>query len=235
MVATAAWCSRAWPTCRYDMASTSGCAGASTHARSGKLVHVVSDRLAELGAEDDERFLTIRLEAARGRGLSVSRRPDRVRTYDPPADSGARPAAEGGGITVNTVHGHEPSIAGRPCSASSPQVESMEGAAFMYACLITQCAVRRGARRVERRRTAQSQAPGRWRKRIRRLCQTALGDAGAEHEAVPRLFALSERLLHVRRDRPPPHRSRGSRVRWRLADVEALNRAAFAGQAESPS
>jgi futalosine hydrolase len=39
------------------------------------------------------------------------------------------------GITVNTVHGNQSSIA---CVTSrfSPQVESMEGAAFMYACLV---------------------------------------------------------------------------------------------------
>jgi futalosine hydrolase len=39
------------------------------------------------------------------------------------------------GITVNTVHGGEQSIA---CVTErfAPQVESMEGAAFMYACLV---------------------------------------------------------------------------------------------------
>ena len=39
------------------------------------------------------------------------------------------------GITVNTVHGCEPSIAAARLRFN-PQVESMEGAAFMYACLI---------------------------------------------------------------------------------------------------
>ena len=39
------------------------------------------------------------------------------------------------GITVNTVHGAEGSIAA-VVERFKPQVESMEGAAFMYACLV---------------------------------------------------------------------------------------------------
>ena len=39
------------------------------------------------------------------------------------------------GITVNTVHGREASIAD-VTRRFAPQVESMEGAAFMYACAI---------------------------------------------------------------------------------------------------
>ena len=44
---------------------------------------------------------------------------------------------------------------------------------------------------------------------------------------------MSERLLHVRRDRPPSgSTSKGWSSRLHLADVEALNRAAFAGEAD---
>jgi futalosine hydrolase len=39
------------------------------------------------------------------------------------------------GITVNTVHGRNRSIAA-VTERFAPQVESMEGAAFMYACLV---------------------------------------------------------------------------------------------------
>ena len=38
-------------------------------------------------------------------------------------------------ITVNTVHGRDQSIAA-VTERFAPQVESMEGAAFMYACLV---------------------------------------------------------------------------------------------------
>jgi futalosine hydrolase len=40
------------------------------------------------------------------------------------------------GITVNTVHGNELSIA-RVVERFQPVVETMEGAAFMYACLVS--------------------------------------------------------------------------------------------------
>jgi futalosine hydrolase len=39
------------------------------------------------------------------------------------------------GVTVNTVHGNERSIAA-VVQRFGPDVETMEGAAFMYACLI---------------------------------------------------------------------------------------------------
>ena len=57
------------------------------------------------------------------------------------------------GITVNTVHGRECSIAD-VVARVVPQVESMEGAAFMYACLIHEvpfAQVRAVSNRVERR------------------------------------------------------------------------------------
>src|SRR5206468_11488946 len=57
------------------------------------------------------------------------------------------------GITVNTVHGNERSIAAI-ARRFSPQVESMEGAAYMHACLISQvpfAQVRAVANIVEKR------------------------------------------------------------------------------------
>ena len=77
------------------------------------------------------------------------------------------------GITVNTVHGNDASIAAivRRCE---PQVESMEGAAFMYACLIHGlpfAQVRAVSNVVEKRNR------GAWKiaEAIRRLGETALG------------------------------------------------------------
>ena len=60
------------------------------------------------------------------------------------------------GITVNTVHGNARSIAAA-VQRFHPQVESMEGAAFMYACLIQGVAfaqVRAVSNSVERRNRA---------------------------------------------------------------------------------
>ena len=60
MVATAAWCSRALTRTAYDLALNFGVCGSFDPAiQPGTVVHVVSDRLAEFGAEDGEAFLTL--------------------------------------------------------------------------------------------------------------------------------------------------------------------------------
>ena len=137
MVATAAHCSRALSTSRYDLALNVGVCGSFDRALApGTVVHVTSDRLAELGAEDDERFLTIHELQLLGenefpfeRGVLVNR--------NPPENSAIAALPAVSAITVSTAHGNTASIA-RVVERFRPQVESMEGAAFMYACLIHQ-------------------------------------------------------------------------------------------------
>ncbi len=135
MVATAAWCSRALATSAFDVALNAGVCGSFDPAFvPGMVVHVVSDRIAELGAEDGDRFVTLGelglldphdLPHAREELVNVAPPANRVLERLPPV----------AGITVNTVHGSEPSIAAA-IQRFNPQVESMEGAAFMYSCLI---------------------------------------------------------------------------------------------------
>jgi futalosine hydrolase len=131
MVATAAWCSRALAENRYDLALNLGLCGSFDQSLvPGTVVHVVSDCLAELGAEDGDRFLTLeQLGLAAGLASAAMHNPA------PPPISAIERLAKASGITVNTVHGHEPSI-GAVVARLRPQVESMEGAAFMYACLM---------------------------------------------------------------------------------------------------
>jgi futalosine hydrolase len=130
MVATAAWTARVLADTRYDFALNLGvCGSFSQTLPLGGVVHVVSDRIAELGAEDGDRFLPID-----ELGLPT----DYQFTSGPIPDNAAlRRLPAVNGITVNTVHGNEQTIdlVRRRCA---PQVESMEGAAFMYACLIHQ-------------------------------------------------------------------------------------------------
>jgi futalosine hydrolase len=128
MVATAAWCSRALARAQYDLALNVGICGSFDPALGpGTVVHVVTDRLVELGAEDDEVFLTVE-------DLRLGGEDQFVNSAPPLNDAlAALPAVRG--ITVNTVHGNERSIA-RIVERCDPQVESMEGAAFMCACLI---------------------------------------------------------------------------------------------------
>src|SRR3954467_9117229 len=60
MVATAVWCSRALTQQTYDLALNLGvCGSFDAFIEPGTVVNVTSDRLAELGAEDGDQFLTL--------------------------------------------------------------------------------------------------------------------------------------------------------------------------------
>ncbi len=128
MVATAAWCSRVLTEQKYAFALNLGVCGSFDRALApGAVVHVVTDRIAELGAEDGEAFLAFQELGLPGDCEFTS-------TATPAnAAIAALPAVRG--ITVNTVHGNERSIAA-VVQRFNPQVESMEGAAFMCACHI---------------------------------------------------------------------------------------------------
>ena len=128
MVATAAWCTRALAQAPYDLALNLGvCGSFDPFFDPGTVVHVVSDRLSELGAEDGERFLTLPELELPGVSEFVN--------LDPPANPEIDQLPTVTGITVNTVHGSDMSIAAMT-QRFSPQVESMEGAAFMTSCLM---------------------------------------------------------------------------------------------------
>ena len=128
MVATAAWCSRVLAQTQYDMALNAGVCGSFDPALApGTVVHVVADRIPEMGAEDDETFLTIA-------ELNLPCEHEFVNPA-PPSNAALSRLPAVTGITVNTVHGNARSIAA-VTRRFKPQVESMEGAAFMYACLI---------------------------------------------------------------------------------------------------
>jgi futalosine hydrolase len=154
MVATAAWCARTLTSVACDRAFNLGvCGSFDENLPPGTVVHVTTDRIAELGAEDGDRFRTL---SDLGLRDEASPGPDEVLTgaAPPGAVLAALPAVTG--ITVNTVHGHEPSIAA-VLARFSPQVESMEGAAFMYACRIHNvpfAQIRAVSNRVERRNRA---------------------------------------------------------------------------------
>jgi futalosine hydrolase len=146
MVATAAWCSRVLALTRYDVALNFGVCGSFDQAvKPGDVVHVVTDRIAELGAEDGEAFLSIHELNLPGEYEFTN--------AAPPANAALSRLPAVSAITVNTVHGNERSIAA-VIERFKPQVESMEGAAFMQACRIhdvTFAQVRAVSNVVERR------------------------------------------------------------------------------------
>jgi futalosine hydrolase len=135
MVATAVWCSDRLARERYDLALNLGVCGAFDRARPlAQAVHVVSDMFAELGAEDGDRFLPLAELGLLGPDefpFSGGRVINTAECRNPALQALPRVA----GITVNTVHGDEATIA-RVVERLHPDVESMEGAAFMYACLV---------------------------------------------------------------------------------------------------
>jgi futalosine hydrolase len=137
MVATAVWCSHALARQRYDLGLNFGVCGSFDRALGpGTVVHVVSDRIAELGAEDDGTFLTIQDLNLLGEN-EFPFQGGRLVNPAPPANAALRGLPAVSGVTVNTVHGNEGSIAA-VVRRFRPHVESMEGAAFMYACLVNE-------------------------------------------------------------------------------------------------
>lgn len=109
----------------YSLALNVGIAGSFDQSLNlGDLVNIETDILAELGAEDHHRFLSID-ELGFGNSTYSSNRPVAI-----PAVA-QLPKVKG--ITVNKVHGNADSIAAIKARLA-PQTESMEGAAFFYAC-----------------------------------------------------------------------------------------------------
>jgi futalosine hydrolase len=154
MVATAAHCSRALAQKRYDFALNLGlCGSFDPTLTPGVVVHVVSDRLSELGTQDGAEFLAIE---------SIPLPSDHVvQNASVPANAALAWLPRVNGITVNTVHGEERSIA-EVSARCRPQVESMEGAAFMYACRLAgvpYAQVRAVSNTVERRNRSNWKIP----------------------------------------------------------------------------
>jgi futalosine hydrolase len=135
MVAMATWCSLVLSRGRYDVALNLGvCGSFDCSLTPGTVVHVVTDRLSELGAEDGDGFLSIHQLHL----IDENEPPfvgGRLVNPSPPVSATLAGLPSVNGITVNTVHGRDDSIA-RVTQRFAPQVESMEGAAFMYACLM---------------------------------------------------------------------------------------------------
>lgn len=111
---------------KYDLVLNLGIAGSfDRNIEPGYVVEVTEDAFSETGAEDDEQFIPI---TTLGFGEN---------TFKPTATLEEVESnfylKKARAITVNTVHGNDASI--KKVQASlNPQLESMEGAAFFYAC-----------------------------------------------------------------------------------------------------
>lgn len=172
MTATAAWCSRAMSRVHYDVALNLGLCGSFDRALTpGTVVSIRSECISELGAEDGGRFLSIHDLGLAGEN-EFPFTCGRIVNTAPPGSEALRNLPAVDGITVNTCHGSERSIA-MAVDRFKPHVESMEGAAFMYASAIHEVAfaeVRAVSNIVERRNRAAWDIEG----AIRNLGRTAL-------------------------------------------------------------
>jgi len=152
MVAASAWTSRALSERTYDLALNAGICGSFGRAfPTGTVVNVVTDTVAELGAEDGDVFLPVEELGLLDDGLGGPK-PACVHAR-PPVNAALAKLPAVSGVTVNTVHGSERSIA-RVVARFRPHVESMEGAGFMFACAIREipfAQVRAVSNMVERR------------------------------------------------------------------------------------
>src|SRR5258706_14009369 len=100
MVATAAWCSRALTQHAYDFALNIGvCGSFDSFLEPGTVVHVVSDRLSELGAEDGDAFLALDDLQLSGESEFVN--------LDPPSNPGPEQLPPATGIPVTTVNAND--------------------------------------------------------------------------------------------------------------------------------
>jgi futalosine hydrolase len=126
MVPTAFGMARQLGNHTYDLVLNLGIAGSfDRNFHLGDVVEITEDTFAELGAQDDEAFIPI---DTLGFGESVFTPTTSLEEIYPNFFLKKAKA-----ITVNTVHGHEPSIQ-KVQQRLNPQLESMEGAAFFYAC-----------------------------------------------------------------------------------------------------
>ena len=125
MVATAFALGQQFAQKKYDLAINLGIAGSFDRTIAlGEVVEVTEDSLAEFGAEDGDQFLTIK-DLGFGESIFFA-----SHQLNPMLLLSAKKLRS---ITVNTVHGEEISIQ-KIAERLKPQLESMEGAAFFYAC-----------------------------------------------------------------------------------------------------
>ncbi|HNY08191.1 MAG TPA: futalosine hydrolase, partial [Bacteroidales bacterium] len=119
---------------RYDAAINMGIAGSfNPELKIGDVVNITSDRFSEMGAESGEKFLSfIDLKLIEKDDFPYT---DNMLINDSQIRSLVlQKLPKACGITVNTMLGKTETIE-RVKHLFHPDVESMEGAAFFYACL----------------------------------------------------------------------------------------------------
>lgn len=172
MTCTAYWLGKTLTSKLYDSALNVGLAGTFTDTvKIGDVVNITSDQISELGAEDGESFLSlIDMDLIMDEDfiLNNGEMENTICIENPIIDSLKKVKA----ISVNTTHGDDESIK-KVKDLFNPQVESMEGASFFYACLLEgiSCAqIRSVSNKVEKRNKDNWDIP----LAVKNLCSTTL-------------------------------------------------------------
>jgi futalosine hydrolase len=126
---------------QYDFVINLGIAGSfNPHIKIGEVININKDSVAYLGAEDDKEFISaFDLSLVQPNqlpycnGILENKTELKINSFEK--------LKKATGITVNLVHGNQLSIE-KIIQRYQPDTESMEGAAFLYACISenTSCA-----------------------------------------------------------------------------------------------
>ncbi|TXB65350.1 futalosine hydrolase [Vicingus serpentipes] len=135
MTCTAYWMGKTLNNTLYDFAINLGLAGSfNDEIKIGEVVNVVSDRISELGAQDGEKFLSlIDMDLIEDEDFTLVN--GEMINSIPLENTTINKLRKVRAISVNTTHGEENEIE-KVIKLFNPDVESMEGAAFYYACLL---------------------------------------------------------------------------------------------------
>jgi futalosine hydrolase len=134
MVATTFFCTRELSVRKFDAAINAGIAGAFDRSIAlGEVVNVAEDSFSETGAQDGEKFLTLSEIGLRDKNDFPFSEDFLIPLAPESIDVSELKKVKG--ITVNTVHGETAAIE-KIRARLNPQVESMEGAAFFYCCMM---------------------------------------------------------------------------------------------------
>jgi len=129
MVYAAFWLGKTLAKSTYDLALNFGITGSfDRNIEIGSVVNITEDCFADMGAEDGKEFLSIV-----DLGLADTEQFSLKNDFEID-NSVLNKLPKVSGITVNTVHGDNESI-NKVREIYNPSTESMEGAAFLFACL----------------------------------------------------------------------------------------------------
>jgi futalosine hydrolase len=154
MTATAHAVTKALCNQKYDLAINIGIAGSfREEIKTGDVAIVVTDAFADLGVEEGEKFLPIYEMGLQKPDLypfwNGKLKPD----FKFEILKSVGPLKKVSAISVNKVHGSEESIR-KVMDKFYPDIESMEGAAFFYCCMMEKVPcmqIRAISNRVEKR------------------------------------------------------------------------------------